>query len=105
MPSPLWTRRFIAGQATASADQHAVVPTGVLWVIRSITVNSVSPGATNAQILITGLCYVACWPTLTAYQSINLESHQVVNAGEELQCVMGTGSAFFMVSGYQLTTP
>jgi hypothetical protein len=101
----LYSKQFIAGSAAPGAALNAVVPTGHIWVVRSIDIQTTVTGVTAVSVSIPGVAVIFRAVPPANFSSVTWQGRQVLNAGETLNAGSVGGAAFFMVSGYELTTP
>jgi hypothetical protein len=103
--APVYSTRFIAGLATPTVPLTATVPAGYRWVVRYITALPSGTGLTQAAVSLGSVTFLWSVASISTNNSAQQDLHQVLNAGDELECGVQGASAYFMVSGYQLTLP
>lgn len=110
MASPVYSHRLLAG-ATTSTSYEAVVPSGVLWVVRDVV--AWWDGTSDPSVELYSLSYgpenvVLMWGNVESGVARVLEhweGRQVLNAGDTLQFATTTATWSVAVTGYVLTLP
>lgn len=98
----IYSTRFAAGSTAAAGPTTLyTVPSGVVAVIRTITLKA-GPAATTAQVVIAGLASIATIAALGAEQTYVQNCRIVLNAGDVLELFVGAGTCDYSVSGYLL---
>lgn len=105
MSVPVYSTRFINAQVVVGSPVSATVPNGFVWVVRSIYIAANVTGNTAANLVIANGAYLARVVAASASNGTQIETRQVLNAGDVLQAAVAGGPAYFLVSGYQLTVP
>ena len=100
----LYSTKFVdAIYGAAGTYTLATVPTGFIWVVRNIAVDSPSGGATNFPIYEAGgATIVRLAPAANGYALV--EGRWVLTAGTSLVTTIAFATTFH-ISGYQLSTP
>jgi hypothetical protein len=71
--------------------------------VRSVCITTGGSGNVTASLTIAGLTYLLRAPAIPAESEVRAEMNQVLNAGEVLEAICDTGSAWFAVSGFLLS--
>lgn len=101
----IYSVRFADSVVTSATVIPYTVPAGFVAVVRSISILTIGSGTTAEVQRSGGIgAFAWCTSTLTA-QYFPFDMRQVLNAGESLELIVTTGTARFLVSGYQLQGP
>jgi hypothetical protein len=110
VPPPVYSLRIFAhgGLTNAGGTVGPVVPNGLLYVVRDITVQRGSSGASDNLIVfnqVTGVLLNIVVGDLDAGGGFQWQGRQVYNTGEQVGFHAFVGTWAVACSGYQLTLP
>lgn len=98
----VYSKRLAAGTIASGSSSVYTVPANTTTVVRSIQLTAYTAGAAEclvnlvAPVIIVGVSSPGQWTT------ISTELRAVLNAGDELQVQVLSGSWEYFISGYEL---
>ena len=105
MSAQLYSALLLEGPGSSST----VVPAGLLYVVRDISVTLDTNGTAapiNFLVQLNGVTFYNAAQVALMLRSYHWDGRQVCGTGATLEAiVLGTGVASYTVSGYALTTP
>lgn len=100
-----YSRRLLGGVCPNGGAITAVVPGGVIWVVRSITCNPLATGTSYWHIVIEGIGTIFGGGSLALGSPVYWNGRQVLNQTETLAASVLGADLEVLVSGYELVAP
>lgn len=102
--SRLYSSKLVAVNAAAGITPVGTVPSGYVWVLRTMSLDANTSGLTTVAVYLAGgpTIYRAYFTASVGFALVTM--HHVLAAGDTIELASGV-SCTILIGGYALTTP